>query len=293
MSPISLIVFALLTNPFADSVISYDAGTEAADGYTDPTSAIGGPTRFTGEGVWPSVVSPFNAPFMPSELVSIGVGGELIVAFDEPIQDDPSNPFGIDLIVFGNTGFIDGSYPNGVVDGMFSNDGGQIEVSTDGMTWVLIEGIAPDNHWPTCGYVDSGIYDTTPGSVETNFALPIDPRLSMSDVSGVAFTTLQDYYQTSGGGVPVDISITGLPAISYVRITVNEGSELSPEIDAIADVAPQIAGDVDMNGLVNVTDLLQLIANFGEMPLGGPLADFNGDFIIDVSDLLITIGNWS
>ena len=48
-----------------------------------------------------------------------------------------------------------------------------------------------------------------------------------------------------------------------------------------------------MNGLVNVADLLQLIANFGEMPLGGPLADFNGDFIIDVSDLLITIGNWS
>ena len=65
------------------------------------------------------------------------------------------------------------------------------------------------------------------------------------------------------------------------------------EIDGVADVSPQMPGDVDMNGVVDVTDLLALIANFGEMPIGGPLADFNGDFIIDVSDLLTVIGHWS
>jgi hypothetical protein len=48
-----------------------------------------------------------------------------------------------------------------------------------------------------------------------------------------------------------------------------------------------------MNGVVDVADLLALIANFGAMPLGGPLADFNNDFQIDVSDLLVIIGNWS
>ena len=54
-----------------------------------------------------------------------------------------------------------------------------------------------------------------------------------------------------------------------------------------------MAGDVDMNGVVDVIDLLEAVANFGPMPLGGPLADFNGNFLIEVSDLLIIIENWS
>ena len=91
MPSTSFIVFALLTNPFADTVVSYDAGSGGADGYTDPTAALGEPTRFTGEGVWPSVVSQFNPPFMPSELVSIGIGGELVLSFDEPVVDDPAH----------------------------------------------------------------------------------------------------------------------------------------------------------------------------------------------------------
>jgi|TARA_B100000959_G_C14945365_1_gene609630 hypothetical protein len=293
MPTTSLIVFALLTNPFADSVISYDAGTGATDGYTDPTAAIGEPTRFTGEGVWPSVVSQFNPPFMTNELVSIGIGGELVLSFNEPVLDDPTNPFGIDLIVFGNTGFIDGSWPSGVVDGMFSNDGGQLEVSTDGETWVLVEGISVDDAWPTCGFVDSDIYDDIPGNETTNFTLSIDPRLTLDHVNGQGFAALHNYYSTSGGGVPVDLASTGLASISFVRITASPNAELSPEIDGVSDVAPQMPGDVDMNGVVNVSDLLEAVANFGAMPLGGPLADFNGDFMIDVSDLLTIIGNWS
>ncbi len=288
-----LIALALLTSPFADSVVSYDAGIGGADGFTDPAAAIGEPTRFTGEGVWPSVVSQFNPPFMTNELVSIGVGGELVLSFDEPVFDNPANPYGIDLIIFGNTGFIDESWPKGVVDGMFSNDGGQLEVSADGITWVFVEGVETDNTWPTCGYQDSGTYDSVPGIDPTNFVLPIDPRLTLEDVSGVGYATLREYYNSSGGGVPVDLASTGLPSISFVRITVNVGSKLSPEIDGVSDVAPQMAGDVDMNGVVDVNDLLVAVANFGLMPLGGPLADFNGDFVIDVSDLLTIIGNWS
>ena len=293
MSPTSLIVFALLTNPFANSVVSYNAGTGAAEGYTDPISAIGEPTRFTGEGVWPGVVSQFNPSFMPSELVSIGVGGELVLSFNEPIQDNPANPWGIDLIVFGNTGFIDGSYPNGIVSGMFSDDGGQIEVSTDGQQWVLIETNSADNLWPSCGFVDSGPYDTVQGNEPTNFLLPIDPRLTVEDVSNVGFSTLHAYYGSSGGGVGIDLAPTGLQSISFIRISIVVGSILSPEIDGVSDVAPQLAGDVDMNGVVDVSDLLSAVANFGPIPLGGPLADFNGDYVIDVSDLLVIVGNWT
>ena len=100
-------------------------------------------------------------------------------------------------------------------------------------------------------------------------------------------------YRTSGGGTPIDLAETGLSEILYVRISVSESSKFSVEIDGMADVNPQIIGDVDVNGVVDVQDLLALIASFGPLEVGGPLADFNGDFIVDVSDLLALIGNWS
>ena len=42
----------------------------------------------------------------PAEVISIGAGGSLTLRFDSPIANSPSNRFGIDFIIFGNTGFI-------------------------------------------------------------------------------------------------------------------------------------------------------------------------------------------
>ena len=82
---------------------------------------------------------------------------------DTPVTDDPHNPFDIDLIVFGNTGFLDSSFPGAVVGGLFGADGGVIEVSADGRAWHRIEGIVADGMFPTCGYLDGGAYDTVRG----------------------------------------------------------------------------------------------------------------------------------
>ena len=68
--------------------------------------------------------------------------------------------------------------------------------------------------------------------------------------------------------------------------------EVEVGVDALADVAPRIPGDVNFDGQVDVTDLLSVIGAFGALPPGGPPADFNGDFVVDVTDLLIVIGNW-
>ncbi len=293
MSPLPIIVFLLVTNPWANTVISFDEGVDGAVGYNIPETALGEPSRFTGEDVWPGVVSPFNAPWLANEIVSIGSGGSLEVSFDEPVQDDTTNPWGIDLIIFGNTGCIDNSYPNGIVGGVFSDDGGMIEVSQNGTQWVEITTRLADGLWPTRGYLDSQPYDTFEGTQQSDFTMPVDPRLTFDDVMNLNNDELMALYQNSGGGTPIDISETGLSEISYVRISVHENAKLSPEIDGFADVTAQIVGDVDMNGIVNVNDLLILIGNFGEMEIGGPLADFNGDFYVDVSDLLALIGNWS
>ncbi|MEE8117328.1 MAG: hypothetical protein V3T28_09485, partial [Gemmatimonadales bacterium] len=42
-------------DPYADQFISYDEGANPAPGFTDPTTSLGSPERFTGEGVFPSV----------------------------------------------------------------------------------------------------------------------------------------------------------------------------------------------------------------------------------------------
>jgi len=293
MSPLTIIVFSLITNPWADSVVSFDEGVGGTEGYNLPEVSLGEPSRFTGEGIWPGVVSPFNAPWVADEIVSIGAGGSLVVAFGEPVQNDPANPWGVDFLIFGNTGCIDNSYPNGVVGGIFSDDGGLVEVSQDGISWHVISTELADGLWPTRGYLDSQPYDAVEGSALSNFTLPVDPRLSLEDVMNLDNTGLMELYKDSGGGTPIDIAETGLESIAFVRISVDESSKLTPEIDGFSDVAAQIRGDVNMNGVVDTDDLLALIGSFGAFEIGDPLADFNGDYMIDVTDLLMLIGNWS
>ena len=91
-----------LASSFASEVVSYSAGTNASAGYTDPSVALGSPGRATGTGAFDGALTPFNAPYQASDVVSIGAGGSLVVRFDHPVTDDASNPYGVDLLVFGN-----------------------------------------------------------------------------------------------------------------------------------------------------------------------------------------------
>jgi len=88
-----------LAGPFASSLISYDAGSNAVFGYTNALTALGSAERFTGEGIFPSGVTPFNPAFGTNEIVSIGSGGHLTLGFDTAITNDASHAFGIDFIV--------------------------------------------------------------------------------------------------------------------------------------------------------------------------------------------------
>lgn len=58
--------------------------------------------------------------------------------------------------------------------------------------------------------------------------------------------------------------------------------------------ANAIPGDVDLNGFVNVDDLLAVISAWGECsspPQTCP-ADLNGDLVVNIVDLLMVISNW-
>ncbi len=281
---------------FANQWIEYDQGDNAAKGYTDPLAALGSPERFTGEGIFPGVISQFNSAFGLDEIVSIGAGGHLTVSFENPVTDDPANPFGIDLLIFGNTGFIDANYPNGIVAGLFGADGGIIEVSENGVDWFEIESLAADGIFPTSGYLDSNPYDAVPGSELTNFALPVDPTLTLGDFLGLNFTEVMATYAGSGGGVGVDLADVGLDSISFVRIAVPNDATLNVEIDAFSDVSPAFdPADLNQDGSVSTIDLLILFSLWGpcpDEPKDCP-GDLDGDQIVNTSDLLILFASWS
>ena len=52
-------------------------------------------------------------------------------------------------------------------------------------------------------------------------------------------------------------------------------------------------GDVDFDGLVNVSDLLTTINAWGPCPAANcPFVDFNCDGVVNYTDLLSVIGHW-
>ena len=277
-------------SPFAASVVSYAPGTGAVAGFTNPSVALGAPERFTGEGLFPQAVTPFQPAYRPNEVVSIGVGGQLTLAFDHDVLDDPRNPFGIDLIVFGNAFFTDSSFGLGVVAGLAS-EGGTISLSADGVQWVMAKGLAADGLFPTLGYLDAAPFSTVAGTIESDFLRPVDPSIGIDDCVGLPYEQLVDLYDGSGGGTGIDLAAYGLARVRFVRITGPAVVGTSPEIDAIADVAPAgLAGDLDGDGIVGATDLATLLARWGAADAA---ADLDGDGWVGAPDLAALLAAWT
>jgi hypothetical protein len=224
-----------LASNWADHIVNYTPGTNPASGLSDPNAALGEPSRFTGIGSFPGAVTPFNPPWTAADIVSLGAGGSLTVSFDQPITHDPAHPYGIDLLVFGNAGYGDVNYPQGVTSGsLFGAGHGRIEVSANGSEWFTVPGVEADGAFPTLGYSDlTDPYAADPGSVPSDFTKPVNPALN---VAGMNFAQIVAAYAGSGGGTGVDLSTAGLTSISYVRIS-NPNASGTVEIDAFSRVA--------------------------------------------------------
>lgn len=239
------LVFASLAaaqSPYATQVIDFTG--------TDASAALGQPTRTTDLG---GAITPFNGSFDPTTYVEIGEAGSLTLAFDHNVLDNPADvQFGVDLLIFGNAFYFDtpydGSDTNPTASAIFG-DGGAVEVSADGVTFFPVPGIA-DAAFPTLGFTDVDLpyqgFDNSfnpitglpSGTVESDFTRTVDPSFN---AIGQDFDAILAAYGTSGGGVPIDFSSTGLASIRFVRITNDNplASGITPEIDAIADVIPE------------------------------------------------------
>lgn len=245
---------------FATSVLSYDAGSNAVAGYNDPMTALGSAERFTGEGVFPGGVTPFNPAFGTDELVSVGSGGHLSLGFNTTITNNAAHAYGIDLIVFSNSGFLDTSWsdadPNNDGSGVVGSNpfvfgaGGEatIQVSQNGTDWFTAS-ITTLDLFPTLGYSD--YTTTTPGElgmVESDFTRALNPATTLADLANLSFAELVAFYDGSGGGIGIDIASSGLDSASYVRFLNNSGEAF--EIDAVAVVpAPGVLFMLGLGGI--------------------------------------------
>lgn len=223
--------------PFASSVVSYTPGTGINPSYTNPNAALGSPARVNGTSFGPATaVNPFNAPFENFDVVSIGRGGSLTIAFDHDVTDDAANPYGLDLLIFGNA-FLALS-GNG-----FAAEGGTIELSLDGSTWTTVTGRGPrgsgqgaDAGYPTLGFNDiTDPFSSPAGNSPTDFTRPVDPNFNPL---GLSLADIIAGYNGSGGGLGIDIGAFGLSAIRYVRVSNPLDGIDTPDIDGFADVSP-------------------------------------------------------
>ncbi|MEQ8315885.1 MAG: GC-type dockerin domain-anchored protein [Phycisphaerales bacterium] len=266
-----------LLDPFAAEVVQYTPGADVPAGFNEPTSALGEPTRFTGVGSFPGAVTPFNPAFLSSEVVTIGAGGTLTLRLGTPAFDAATNPFGVDLILFHNGGYLDAAFPAGVVGGTFF-DGGSIEVSQDGVDFFPVA-MPAESNFPTLGYLDLPTpFTDLPGDVLSDFRLPVDPTI---DPDGLDWGQLLDAYDGSGGGIGIDIADAGLFEVNFVRITAGDGE--SPDIDGVSVVRATCTADVDGNGVLEVFDFLEFQNLFGN---GDGRADCDENGRLDIFDFL-------
>ncbi|MBI9018868.1 MAG: hypothetical protein JEZ07_16580 [Phycisphaerae bacterium] len=282
-------------NNFATEVTEYVQG----DGITkdfisnqyfnDPTSALGRPTiDSTGDGWFVPTSQPvplvaaFPA-FRSFEIVSIGTGGHLTLKFGKKVENNPNNPFGIDLIVFGNAMLGGGGWSyNTNPENFFVSSGIYAEnaiisvaQNPQGPWYDYINGPFGDSYAPTFGRV----YD--PENIETSLGawnqwwaeptdptMPLDPAVTANTLNGKTMAQVSQLFGKSAGGTGFDLAESGFQWIQYIKI---QSNGTTPEIDAVAAVDPGYCGDKNH-------------------PY--PTGDINKDCIVNIEDFAILANNW-
>ena len=267
--------FTLAQSPYATQLIAQNGAYGGSAIYNDPNAVLGEPTRVatnndpqagTGSYHVSLVQAAQNHDLAGNNILttlsrtSNGSGGftygSITVKFDHPVVDDPANPYGIDLNVFGNAYYVANGFVNDTTDmraysliGSIFVEPVVISVSPDNVNWyTYTNGPFGDTPFPTQGYAWSGTqYDATGNNgwttSQTDFTKPVNPTLAnVLENSFLSAADAMSTYAGSGGGTGIDLAPSGFASIQYVRVESTQQFR-DGEIDGFADVRPMTVGD--------------------------------------------------
>jgi hypothetical protein len=301
---------------FATTLV-YAAGTFGPYPYNDPCSILGEPASWIYDddyyfdnfacslvyGTWNigynSAVTPPdpNDPANPrrSLVLTFGPGDSIIVGFDHKVLDEPDNPYGIDLIVFGNAAFTAKTVvtPHSDMDILrLSTSGSAITEKVKVQVAAVLNPNDPDDpaYWFEFSYgpCADGVFPTNRFAWDSvnhawgqplNPLKPVNPFLKTSNFSNLTVSQAITLYDGSAGGTGFDLEWlkpedyqqlpidpqTGRRWIQYVRLSYD--GTTAGEVDAIADAA------------------------VSDVPVF-PAGDINYDYRVDLADLMLLAQNW-
>lgn len=262
-------------NSFAFQVVSAQGPFGAAP-YDDPASLLGKPSTnfYDPWGAWSGgtnvrrvklVESAYNLDATQTHklITTLNNGSSIIVRFEQPITDHPANPYGIDLLVFGNAFYTSGGLVNDSTDmntlmlaggGFFEPT--KVSVSpgytgapgqdpADPATWAWYrydDGPYADTAFPTHAYRWNRTNSTWSNEL-MDFTKPVNPAFGpVLQAGGLSAADAIDLYDGSGGGTGFDLAASGFTEVRYVKIEGLPGFS-GGEIDAVAAVRPAVLGD--------------------------------------------------
>ena len=295
---------AMAISDFAVEVVD-SSGVFGASPYDDPSAVLGKPATqcINSDPMTPDptfrvklVEGAYHLDLDEKKVITtINPGEYIVVKFDHKVMDYPANPYGQDLIVFGNSAFdMTGSQTSSDATNMNTailTAGGifdtvLVSVSQDGQNWYSFDpntGPWADDLYPTQAYQWDREHAQWTND-EMDFTKPVDPSLTLSDFGGITAADAIDLYDGSGGGTPFDLKNlpgyddlavdpnSGYRWIQYVRLEGGEGIfAIGGQVDAVADVAvcgdPTYlfpAGDITKDCRVDFQDLAVLACSWLE-----------------------------
>jgi hypothetical protein len=215
---------------YAAAVVSFSSGAGALDGYDNPQAALGLGPKDTGEFMGTFYyVTPFNAPYSPNDVVSIGKGGYItlqLANYALPLEQGP------EIGVFTYQFFAQDNWPvGGTHDPVIlfrPSQQAMVSVSEDGENWTTLNaGTAMTFDIPANAYQDVA------ATIEADYGMPFTGVLSDFDGKATVQDTI-DVYDGSAGGTWFDISATGLEKVGYVRFSVAGYAVNSFELEALS-----------------------------------------------------------
>lgn len=233
----ALLANTTLAQNNAARVVSYDPGLEYSTGFTNTSAVLGDISRVN---PFSDPVEPFNPPYGTQQILSVGEGGSVTIQFAEAVRNHPRNPFGVDLMIFGNSGFIITNEFDPITFnwiGVPATDGSMFGANP-GVTRVLVS----RDGWRFYELVGAPNVDVLfPTDGEGDPTVAVNPTFTAAEFAGATASDIRALYDGSAGGTGFDISSArdafGRPVrlsfIRYVRVEVLSGKA---EIDAFSGV---------------------------------------------------------